>query len=266
MVGLTLNDFYIGKRLARGKNGNVYLAKTKRFNYLVAIKALDKKILIQNQMQLQLKREIEIHFKLCHVNIIKAFDYFYDSQRIYLVMEYAPKGELFNLLQKVGRFNDCTASRIMAQVINAVRYFHRMNILHRDIKPENILISYGGVIKLSDFGWSIQSDQVRRTLCGTIAYMAPEITQCLPYNRSVDLWCLGVLAYELLVGSTPFYQNKFNFGIIENYDFQVPSYVSPYAKVFIENLLRIEPGERMSLRNCQNHEWIKLYDKLDLLK
>ena len=89
-------------------------------------------------------------------------------------------------------------------VAEGIKYLHSHGIVHRDIKPENIVLS-NGVAKLCDFGWAAVCNERRRTYCGTFDYAAPEILEGSEYDMSVDLWCLGVLVYELLVGKAPFY-------------------------------------------------------------
>lgn len=258
---LTIEDFDVGRKLAKGKIASVYVAKTRKHDFIVALKVLNKSEIIRQNIELQLKREIEIQTELSHPHILKLYSYFFDDHRIYLVLEYAPKGELFRLLQKIGRFNDQSASRIISQVMDALEYCHRNNVIHRDIKPENILIGFKGHIKLCDFGWSIQSTQSRETQCGTLDYLAPEILDQRPYDYRVDLWCLGVLTFELLVGNPPFLSADISktHDLIKQCHFVVPDTISPYAKNFIRRLIVIEPHERMSLNEAKHDLWILLY-------
>lgn len=258
---MTIGDFEIGRKLAKGKIASVYVAKTRKENFIVALKVLDKNEIIKLNLQLQLKREIEIQARLRHRNILQLYGYFFDEHRVYLVLEYAPKGELFRLLQRIGRFNDQSASRIISQVIDALEYCHKNNVIHRDIKPENILISYNGDIKLSDFGWSVHSSGIRQTQCGTLDYLPPEIVCNQKYDHRVDLWCLGVLTFELLVGHPPFLTKDTleTRILIKQCQFDIPQHVSPYARNFIISLLKVSPLKRMSLIEAKQHLWIMLY-------
>ncbi|KAG9508908.1 Aurora kinase A-A, partial [Fragariocoptes setiger] len=256
---LSLNDFEIGRPLGKGKFGNVYLAREKRSRYIVALKVLAKSQLIRNNVQHQLRREIEIQSHLHHKNILQLFGYFYDETRIYLVLEYAPRGEMYKKLRECKQFDETTAATYIAQIIDALELCHSRDVIHRDIKPENILIGYHGEPKIADFGWSVHAPSSRRTtMCGTLDYLPPEMVQRRVYDKNVDLWCLGVLTYEFLVGNPPFEMEKFEdtYSRIVQVIYTVPPHVSPEAKDFIAKLLKKEPKARMSLANAKKHPWI----------
>lgn len=177
----SLTDFDIGKPLGRGKFGNVYLAREKhvRFRrimcskYVVALKVLFKNQLQQSQVEHQLRREIEIQSHLWHPNILRLFGYFYDQARVYLILEYAAKGELYKELQRCKVFNEKRAATYIAYLARALIYCHEKHVIHRDIKPENLLIGMKGELKIADFGWSGHTCNRRRTLCGTLDYLPP---------------------------------------------------------------------------------------------
>jgi serine/threonine protein kinase len=114
------------------------------------------------------------------------------------------EGTLFKLLKKNKIFSEEEAAKRLRNVAEAIKYIHEKGIAHRDIKPENIVIS-NGIGKLCDFGWATICTERRKTYCGTFDYAAPEILEGVEYDLTVDLWCLGVLAYELMVGRAPFY-------------------------------------------------------------
>ncbi|ETV82586.1 AUR protein kinase [Aphanomyces astaci] len=197
-----LTDFEIGRPLGRGKFGNVYLAREKESKYVVALKVLQKNQLRKANVEYQLRREIEIQSDLNHPNILRLFGYFYDDKRIYLIIEYAPQGELYQKLMDVGRFSEPVAATYVYQIAQGLLYMHQRHVIHRDLKPENLLLGYNGQLKLADFGWSVTSHNVRRrTLCGTLDYLSPEMVDNLAHDERVDIWTLGVLMYELLVGT-----------------------------------------------------------------
>ena len=171
-----LNDFEIGKPLGRGKFGSVYLAREKKTKYIVAIKVLQKSQLLKAGVEHQLRREIEIQSHLRHRNILRMYGYFYDSKRIYLILEYSPGGELYKKLTTKGRFSDETSARYISDLSEALDYCHQKHVIHRDIKPENLLVGAYGELKIADFGWSVHAPTSRRnTLCGTLDYLPPEI-------------------------------------------------------------------------------------------
>lgn len=144
-------------------------------------------------------------------------------------------------------------------MILALEYCHQNDVIHRDIKPENILLGYNNELKISDFGWSVHAPSSRRqTMCGTIDYLPPEIVSHQAYDYRVDLWCLGILAYEFLVGRPPFEsrETSVTYQRITSVDYVFPSYVSRDAQDFISRLLKLKPSERMPLREAREHRWI----------
>ncbi|KAI8894062.1 kinase-like domain-containing protein, partial [Globomyces pollinis-pini] len=130
-----LEDFDVGRALGRGKFGRVYLAREKNSGYVVALKVLFKTELHENRVEKQLRREIEIQSHLRHPNILRLYGYFYDAKRVYLILEYAAKGEMYKHLQKQGRFDDETSSKYIYQMTLALQYLHKKHVIHRDIKP-----------------------------------------------------------------------------------------------------------------------------------
>ena len=172
----------------------------KKSNYIVALKVLFKQELIENRVEKQLRREIEIQSHLRHPNILRLYGYFYDQKRVYLILEFAKNGELYKQLQKVTRFTEDQSSKYIFQITKALEYLHSKNVIHRDIKPENLLIGANGELKIADFGWSVHSSARRTTLCGTLDYLPPEMVEGRDHDGNVDLWSLGVLCFEFLVG------------------------------------------------------------------
>lgn len=201
--------FEVGRPLGKGKFGRVYLARERSSNFVCALKVLHKDELTKGKVEKQLRREIEIQANLRHPNILRIYGFFHDSKRIFLVLEYAGQGELYKHLRKVHNFDEERAARYIAQMAAALRHLHRKHVMHRDIKPENILVGIHNEIKISDFGWSVHAPTNRRaTMCGTLDYLPPEMIkpagQETAYTEKIDLWSLGVLTYEFLVGDAPF--------------------------------------------------------------
>lgn len=124
-----------------------------------------------------LKREIKIQKKLSHPHTIKLYHFFEDKENVYLILEYAENGSLFSHLRKKQKFSENEAFIYFFQTLLGIDYLHKKNIIHRDLKPENLLINNEGNIKLCDFGWSAEVSllEKRKTFCGTIDYMAPEM-------------------------------------------------------------------------------------------
>ncbi|KAI9470883.1 MAG: kinase-like domain-containing protein [Benjaminiella poitrasii] len=206
----TLDDFEVGKALGKGNFGHVYLAREKESGFIVALKVLYKSELAKTGIEKQLRREVEIQGHLKHPNILRLYGYFHDKTRVFLILEYAAKGELFTELQNRGRFTEPEAANYAMQMVNALLYLHRKRVIHRDIKPENLMLGLNGELKIGDFGWSVRTgrfDNRRSTLCGTLDYLPPEMVEGRAHTESVDLWSLGVLLYELIVGKPPFEDN-----------------------------------------------------------
>lgn len=217
--------------MGKGKFGNVYLAREKKSHYVVALKVLFKSQLRKAEVEHQLRREIEIQSHLRHPNVLRMFGYFYDETRVYLILEFAPRGEMYKCLKKQpeGRFDDRRSARYIRQLADALLYCHSKKVIHRDIKPENLLIDYLGNLKIADFGWSVHAPSSRRnTMCGTLDYLPPEMIEGSFHDEKVDLWSLGVLCYEFLVGKPPFETNTHQetYQRIRRVDIRWPAHVS----------------------------------------
>ena len=238
-----LGMFEIGRPLGKGKFGRVYLARERTSGFICALKVLYKSELQHGSgVEKQVRREIEIQSNLRHPNILKMYGHFHDSKRIFLILEFAGKGELYKHLRRENRFPEWKAAQYIAQMASALRYLHRKHVIHRDIKPENILVGIHGEIKISDFGWSVHAPNQRRaTLCGTLDYLPPEMVRLgrkdKSYDEKVDLWSLGVLTYEFLVGEAPFEDTPvMTQKRIERADMTIPSFVSPEARDLISKV------------------------------
>lgn len=255
-----LSDFDIGKPLGKGKFGNVYLAREKNSKYIVALKVLFKSQLQKAQVEHQLRREIEIQSHLRHPNILRLYGYFYDSTRVYLILEYAPRGELYKELTRCEKFDEKRAAKYISQLADALYYCHDKKVIHRDIKPENLLLGLKGELKIADFGWSVHAPSSRRTtMCGTLDYLPPEMIEGHEHDEKVDLWSLGVLCYEFLVGKPPFEAdgNRQTYNRISRVDLHFPAYVSKSAQDLISKLLQKNPKSRLPLQSVLCHPWIK---------
>lgn len=238
-----LGMFEIGRPLGKGKFGRVYLARERSSGFICALKVQYKSELQHGSgVEKQIRREIEIQSNLRHPNILKLYGHFHDSKRIFLILEFAAKGELYKHLRKENRFPEWKAAQYIAQMASALRYLHRKHVIHRDIKPENILVGIHGEIKISDFGWSVHAPNHRRaTLCGTLDYLPPEMIKSgskdNSYDEKVDLWSLGVLTYEFLVGEAPFEDTPvMTQRRIARADMTIPSFVSPEARDLVKKV------------------------------
>ncbi|XP_057949481.1 serine/threonine-protein kinase Aurora-3 [Malania oleifera] len=255
----SLADFEVGRPLGQGKFGRVYVAREVQTKYIVALKVLFKVKIDKYRLRHQLRREMQIQSSLCHPNILRLFGWFDDDERIYLILEYAHGGELYKKLRKSGRLTEGQAATYIASLTQALAYCHEKHVIHRDIKPENLLLDHEGRLKIADFGWSVQSSDKRRTMCGTLDYLAPELVENRAYDHAVDNWTLGILLYEFLHGVPPFEAESQTdtFRRIMKIDLSFPStHVSAEAKNLISRLLVKDSSKRLSLQKILEHPWI----------
>jgi serine/threonine protein kinase len=258
----SLDDFEIGKPLGKGKFGTVYLAREKRSKYIVALKVLRKSQLMRAGVEHQLRREIEIQSNLRNKHVLRLYGYFYDEKRIYLILEFAPGGELYKVLTRKGRFDEPTSARYISEMARALDYCHEKHVIHRDIKPENLLLGVNGELKIADFGWSVHAPSSRRlTLCGTLDYLPPEMIEGREHDQQVDIWSLGVLLFEFLVGYPPFEAegNTATYRRISRVDLQFPPFVSEGARDLIRRLLVKNSADRMLLSDVPDHPWVRQF-------
>lgn len=158
-----------------------------------------------------------------------------------MALELACKGELYRHLQNApnGRFDNVRAAKYTYQVADALNYCHVNHVIHRDLKPENIMLTGDDNVKLADFGWSAHTiSNNRKTMCGTLDYLPPEMVEGKSYDDTIDQWCLGVLCYEFLVGQPPFdsKDTELTYEKIKKINITYPKYMSPKAKHLISQV------------------------------
>ena len=262
-----ITDFEILKELGSGSFGNVYLVRHKETKAEYAIKAIDKRNKTNLEEYPYFRREIEVMYKIHHPNIVKLFGHFEDNNYCYFIMEYIPKGNIYNLIptDKKKRLSTKVCASIIKDVISAVYFLHNMKppIIHRDIKPQNVLLSEGLVAKLTDFGWTnyIQENITRETLGRIKIRLPPEILEEKGDNETFDIWSIGVLLFELLTADVPF-QGKNNTELRENIlklKITWPKDINADAKKLIMKILRLEPNQRLSLEDMMKEPFITKY-------
>ena len=262
-----ISDFILLKELGVGSYGRVILVQHKKTLAKYAIKAIDKRNKINIQEKPYFIREIEIMYRVHHPNVVKLFGHFEDNIYCYFIMEYVPGGNIYNLVPKNGIRTTSTQNivSIMKDVISAIYFLHHMTppIIHRDIKPENVVLDQNMVAKLTDFGWSNykQGDIKRTTVCGTPVYLAPEIINNRGHDEKVDIWCIGVLMFELMTGFAPFQGDdvqtvKYN---ISRLKIAWPRGMDRDAADLISKILKYNPYERLSLEQILLHPFFTKY-------
>ncbi|NP_001118110.1 calcium/calmodulin-dependent protein kinase Ib [Oncorhynchus mykiss] len=258
-------NFDFKEILGTGAFSEVVLAEEKRTQKLVAIKCIPKKALEGKENSIE--NEIAVLHKLKHANIVSLEDIFESKSHLYLVMQLVSGGELFDRIVEKGFYTEKDASKLIQQILDAVKYLHDMGIVHRDLKPENLLyysMEEDSKIMISDFGLSkIEgSGSVMSTACGTPGYVAPEVLAQKPYSKAVDCWSIGVIAYILLCGYPPFYDENdaklFEQIMKAEYEFDSPYWddISDSAKDFIVHLMEKDPRIRYTCDQALQHPWI----------
>jgi len=265
--GKVEESYVIGKELGRGTFSVVKQGSNKKTGEKFAVKFIDKKFVDQDDLVL-LSREIDIMKKVSHENVLSLKEIYETDTQLALVMELVTGGELFFKIVERGSYSERDASNIVRQIASGLKYLHSLGIAHRDIKPENLLCSGEGnsmTIKIADFGLSkvFANGQQLETSCGTPDYAAPEVlTGEQAYDKSVDLWSVGVVTYVLLCGYPPFYANSqtllFEKIIHAEYDFPEPewTYISDTAKNFIKSLLVLDSKKRLTAEECLDHPFL----------
>lgn len=252
---ITLDDFEKVKTLGKGAFGKVVLVYNKELKKYFAMKVLKKEFIRQQNQVAHTKTEREILEMVDFPFIAKLIFAFQTKDKLYIVTEYMPGGEMFFHLHKSGSFKEKKTKFYISEIVLAIEYLHKNNIIYRDLKPENILLDEDGHIKLTDFGLSkilcspeSEKFSTSRTfsICGTPEYVAPEVLLGKGYDKGVDWWSLGVVLYEMLAGYSPFREAKTRLDIDIYYQplFHERSF-SDKAFDLINKLLEPDPTKRL---------------------
>ncbi|XP_024859820.1 MAP/microtubule affinity-regulating kinase 3a isoform X9 [Kryptolebias marmoratus] len=239
------------KTIGKGNFAKVKLARHILTGREVAIKIIDKTQLNPNSLQ-KLFREVRIMKILNHPNIVKLFEVIETERTLYLVMEYASGGEVFDYLVAHGRMKEKEARAKFRQIVSAVQYCHQKHIVHRDLKAENLLLDADMNIKIADFGFSNEFTLGNKldTFCGSPPYAAPELFQGKKYDGpEVDVWSLGVILYTLVSGSLPFDgQNlkELRERVLRG-KYRIPFYMSTDCENLLKRFLVLNPAKRGTL-------------------
>ncbi|XP_010474701.1 PREDICTED: CBL-interacting serine/threonine-protein kinase 9-like [Camelina sativa] len=260
-----VGNYELGKTLGEGSFAKVKYAKNTVTGDLAAIKILDRDKVFRHKMVEQLKREISTMKLIKHPNVVEIIEVMASKTKIYIVLELVNGGELFDKIAQQGRLKEDEARRYFQQLVNAVDYCHSRGVYHRDLKPENLILDANGVLKVSDFGLSAFSRQVREdgllhTACGTPNYVAPEVLSDKGYDgAAADIWSFGVILYVLMAGYLPFDEPNLMtlYKRICKAEFSCPPWFSPGAKRVIKRILEPSPVTRISIAELLEDEWFK---------
>ena len=267
------DKYEVKQKIGKGKFGLVKLGINKESKEKVAIKIMTKKNMDKSDLELA-KVEIDILKIAQHPNIIKLYDVFENEHHIYIIMEYCSGGDLLSYFESHNYvLSESKVCEIIHKLSMAVYYLHSYGIVHRDLKPENILMTDSKLtadIRLLDFGLSkiIGNDEKCTEPYGTLTFVAPEVLQGKPYDKSVDLWSIGIITFLLLCGYLPFDDQHSEREIARQtindpvpFDYKIWNKFSPEAKIFVNGLLQKKPEKRYTIKEVLEHPWIKKMDK-----
>ncbi|XP_059814595.1 MAP/microtubule affinity-regulating kinase 3a isoform X1 [Hemitrygon akajei] len=255
-----IGNYRLLKTIGKGNFAKVKLARHILTGREVAIKIIDKTQLNPTSLQ-KLFREVRIMKCLNHPNIVKLFEVIETEKTLYLVMEYASGGEVFDYLVAHGRMKEKEARAKFRQIVSAVQYCHQKQIVHRDLKAENLLLDADMNIKIADFGFSNEFIIGNKldTFCGSPPYAAPELFQGKKYDGpEVDVWSLGVILYTLVSGSLPFDgQNlkELRERVLRG-KYRIPFYMSTDCENLLKRFLVLNPSKRGTLEQIMKDRWI----------
>ena len=212
----------------------------------MAVKVLEKSKIKDKKDVERISREIKILKKLHHPNVVQIYEIIETEKDLYLVMEFANGGELFELIVQQTRLKEKQASKHFQELVAGVHYIHKLGICHRDLKPENLLVDYDGSLKVVDLGLSnmYEPGQTLSTACGSPCYAAPEMIAGNRYHGlASDIWSIGVVLYAMMCGYLPFEDQKTSnlYKKILAADYSLPKFLSPDAKDILGKIFQTDP-------------------------
>jgi len=257
-----MNFYKYGRLLGKGAYGKVNLCLHTLTGRLVAIKSINKSKITRERQREKIKIETSIMKTLSYSNnIVKILESYETKNHICIVMEYICAGDLFSYIKKRSKLTETVAKFIFKQIILAIQYIHRNNIVHRDIKLDNILIDLDNNVKICDFGVSkiIKKDDILIDQCGTPTYIAPEILKNKGYEGfPVDVWSAGVVLYAMLNGNVPFKGGDLNelHKLIIAGEYKPIKHISKEAAHLLKCLLEVDPKKRIATDDILFHPWL----------
>ncbi|KAI4346629.1 hypothetical protein L6164_007510 [Bauhinia variegata] len=261
-IDTCLQNYKLRKTLGIGTFSQVKLAEHVLTGHNVAIKILNSHRIRNVGIEERVRRGINILRLLMHPHIIQLYDVVETPTDIYIFMEYAKSGQLFDYIVEKGRLQEDEARNFFQQIISGVEYCHRNMVVHRDLKPENLLLDSNHNVKIAGFGLSniMRHGQLFKTSCGSANYAAPEVISGKLYaGPEVDVWSCGVILYALLCGTLPFNDENLPnlFKKIKGGIYALPSHLSPGARDLIQRTLEVDPTKRITIPGICQHPWFQ---------
>jgi len=259
-----VGKYEIGHPLGEGQFGKVKEAVDLETGLRCAIKIIRKAAIKTGKDVETVKKEVQFMKMLDHPNVLKMYDTLEDAEKLYLVLEIAAGGDLFDKIVNMGGFNEQVARDYFKQILSGLTHCHGKGIIHRDLKPENLLLGPNDLLKISDFGLSnilMTPQQMLKTHCGSEKYAAPEIMQNTdPYvGAPVDIWSIGVILYIMVGGAFPFVEATMSCDLyvsLTQGNFAWPKHFTPELVDLCERMFTIDPKARITLPEIQSHPWV----------
>jgi len=294
---MKLGSYEMEKLLGEGAFGKVYLTKKEGDSKKYATKELDRKEIDHSEAKKYLANEIRILSALKHPNIVKFYDIKKTTKHYFIMMEFCNGGGLSNALEKYIKINgkpfpEELVQHFMRQIVDAFKYIHGKKVIHRDVKLDNILLHYENEedrnnfnlmkaqVKIIDFGFSCIYDELKKTILGSPINMDPLIlkkltdstgkTRELGYDQSADIWSLGTVCYEMVIGKSAFDSEDMDELVekIEKGDYSIPTDISAELVSFMNGMLQYEGKRRLKAEQLSRHDFltkdVKQFKKINL--
>ncbi|WJX91152.1 CBL-interacting serine/threonine-protein kinase 21, variant 2 [Trifolium repens] len=257
----SIGKYRVSRTIGEGTFSKVKLAFNSNNGEKVAIKVIDKQMVLKNNLKYQVQSEIRTMKLLNHPNIVRIHEVIGTKTKIYIVMEYVSGGQLLDKMS-YAKLDECEARKLFQQLIDSVDYCHNKGVYHRDLKPENLLLDSKGNLKVSDFGLSAlkKSDDVLNTRCGSPCYVAPEVLMSKGYDgAAADVWSCGVILFELLAGFLPFDDQNLTslYRKICKAEYICAPWFTISQKKLIAKILEPRPLKRITISDIIENEWFQ---------
>ncbi|CAF2314259.1 unnamed protein product [Rotaria sp. Silwood2] len=243
----SLESFDTIRTIGTGTFGRVQIVYHRDSDTYYALKTMSIKRIIESKQTEHVQNEKDILSKINHPFLVRLHWTTHTNSLVYLLLEYLPGGELFQMMRKREKFDSKIAIFYASEVLLGLDYLHHLDILYRDLKPENILLDRQGHIRLVDFGFAKETKERTFTLCGTVDYLAPEVIQNRGHHKASDWWAFGILIYEMLAGYPPFYDaDQFvAYQKIISGKLEFPRHFDYAAKQLLRKLLNTDQAQRL---------------------
>ncbi|XP_077498646.1 serine/threonine-protein kinase PLK1-like [Amblyomma americanum] len=253
-------EYTRGRFLGKGGCAHCYQFVDKKANVAYAGKIVSKSHLKSEIDRQYLEEEINIHRTLCHKHVVRFHSQFEDAKNVYIISELCTRQSL-ELHKCRERLTEPEVRHLLRQLLLACEYLVQEQVIHRDLKLGNLLLTKGSQLKVADFGLATRvhyPGQLKRSICGTTNYMAPEMLTQKGYSYEADIWAIGCIMYKLLVGRAPFKSTtrEKTFARIKRNEFEIPTNVSSAASALIRWILQPEPAMRPSIGAIMHHEFM----------